>query len=362
MSSPVREFDGYAPRWARLPAGSRAGANVEDAARDLTPARDLPPDFAADLSPDLPTQGFPRAPEPPPAGAMPAREPASPPWKRKKAQPIFEGDVAIKELRARLALAPDEMPEPPPHRPVGGPAVAVVVRLLGVMGLAGAGALGFLWITAPRAVPPEPQQAAASAVVPVIVSTVAVSAVPQGPVITESLKSDRAPQAAPSGASWSVADYARDLADRAATPSPSLAPSLAPAPAPFKPATVDVLPAAEMRIAPPAVVPRAAGPLASVVAAPDREENAALLARGRAYIAEGDVAAARLVLRRAVERGDSQAALALGGTYDPTVLKRLGVVSFLADATQAREWYSKAAELGSTDAPLRIEQLAQVDR
>jgi TPR repeat protein len=94
----------------------------------------------------------------------------------------------------------------------------------------------------------------------------------------------------------------------------------------------------------------------------DRNEVAALLARGRAYIVEGDVAAARLVLRRAVESGDAQAALALGGTYDPLVLKRLGVISFAADPAQAREWYRKAADLGSPDASQRIAQLAQIDR
>jgi len=73
------------------------------------------------------------------------------------------------------------------------------------------------------------------------------------------------------------------------------------------------------------------------------------------------VAAARLVLRRAAERDDHQAALALGGTFDPIVLKRLGIVNFHADPAQAREWYRKAAELGSPDASQRLEQLVQTD-
>ena len=54
--------------------------------------------------------------------------------------------------------------------------------------------------------------------------------------------------------------------------------------------------------------------------------------------------------------------LALGSTYDPLVLQRLGVIGFAGDPAQAREWYRRAAELGSTDAPVRIDQLAQVDR
>ena len=86
-----------------------------------------------------------------------------------------------------------------------------------------------------------------------------------------------------------------------------------------------------------------------------------MLERARSYLAAGDVAAARLVLRRAAERDDAQAALALGGTYDPAVLRRVGVI-VQADPVQARAWYRKAATLGSADASRRLEQLAQTDR
>jgi TPR repeat protein len=99
----------------------------------------------------------------------------------------------------------------------------------------------------------------------------------------------------------------------------------------------------------------------STTAASDRDEVAALLARARTYLSAGDVAAARLVLRRAAELDDAQAALALGGTYDPTVLKRLGIVNFQADPALAREWYRRAGQLGSPDASLRIEQLVRTD-
>ena len=64
---------------------------------------------------------------------------------------------------------------------------------------------------------------------------------------------------------------------------------------------------------------------------------AALIARGQTYLANGDVVSARLVFRRAAEAGDAQAALALGGTYDPLVLRSLGVIGVAADAAQARE-------------------------
>jgi TPR repeat protein len=79
---------------------------------------------------------------------------------------------------------------------------------------------------------------------------------------------------------------------------------------------------------------------------PDRNEAAALLARGRATLSNGDVAGARVFLRRAAEHNDPQAALALGETYDPVVLKHLGVIKFNGDVALAQEWYRRAADLG----------------
>jgi TPR repeat protein len=42
------------------------------------------------------------------------------------------------------------------------------------------------------------------------------------------------------------------------------------------------------------------------------------------------------------------------------VLKKLGIIS-LANPALAREWYHKAAALGSADASLRLEQMVQTD-
>ena len=89
------------------------------------------------------------------------------------------------------------------------------------------------------------------------------------------------------------------------------------------------------------------------------DEGMANLPSGRTFLIIGDVTAARLAFRRAAERGDAQASLALGGTFDPLVLKSLGAVGVAADPAQARGWYQKAAELGSRDARQRLNQLAQ---
>ncbi len=87
-----------------------------------------------------------------------------------------------------------------------------------------------------------------------------------------------------------------------------------------------------------------------------------LIKRGEAFLEQGDVSAARLVFERAAEARDPRAALALGSTYDPNVLKKMGAVGVQADAEQARAWYERAAEFGSGDAAPRISALAELSR
>ena len=90
----------------------------------------------------------------------------------------------------------------------------------------------------------------------------------------------------------------------------------------------------------------------------DPDVVAALLKRADVLIASGDVAAARLVLRRAADAGDAHAAMTLAGTYDPAVLEKLDVHGFVPDVVMARSWYEKARKLGSAEAPQRLEMLA----
>jgi hypothetical protein len=91
----------------------------------------------------------------------------------------------------------------------------------------------------------------------------------------------------------------------------------------------------------------------------DGEEIILLLKRGKDLIASGDLAAARLVLQRAADANHAEAALALGATYDPFVLRELKVYGFTPDAAMARVWYEKAIELGSPAAPRRLEMLTK---
>jgi hypothetical protein len=119
--------------------------------------------------------------------------------------------------------------------------------------------------------------------------------------------------------------------------------------------------------APPAATPVAALPPApapepmipgDAILRLDPSEIASALKRADELIASGDLAAARLVLRRAANAGDARAAMTLAGTYDPVILEKLGVHGFVPDVAMARAWYEKAKKFGSAEAPRRLELLA----
>jgi hypothetical protein len=80
--------------------------------------------------------------------------------------------------------------------------------------------------------------------------------------------------------------------------------------------------------------------------------------QGRQLVAAGDLASARVVLERAARAGDAGAALALGGTFDPAVLRQIRAWGIAADPDKARGWYNKAREFGSLEAARRLDRLA----
>jgi hypothetical protein len=98
----------------------------------------------------------------------------------------------------------------------------------------------------------------------------------------------------------------------------------------------------------------------------DRDEIAYLVKRGQEFILAGDLASARLVLKRAAEAGEARAALMLAGTYDPAMLEKIGIQGFGPDIVRgfapdmalARTWYQWAKEFGSTEAARRLDMLA----
>ena len=90
----------------------------------------------------------------------------------------------------------------------------------------------------------------------------------------------------------------------------------------------------------------------------DRDELASMLQRADDFIKSGDLSSARLLLRRAAEAGNVHAALTLASTFDPNVLKTLGLREGAADIAMARLWYERAEKLGSTEALRRLQPLA----
>ena len=81
--------------------------------------------------------------------------------------------------------------------------------------------------------------------------------------------------------------------------------------------------------------------------------------RGEALVSAGDIAAGRLLLQRAAQAHDAQAALVLAGTYDPSVLAKLAAPGVAADPVAARRWYETAKALGSDLASQRLDILAE---
>jgi hypothetical protein len=89
----------------------------------------------------------------------------------------------------------------------------------------------------------------------------------------------------------------------------------------------------------------------------DPDELAVLLKRAKSLLAIGDITSARLLLERAADAQEAEAALMLAGTYDPQVLGSQDLRSVTPDAAAAKVWYQKAAQLGSADAQRRLGQL-----
>ncbi len=92
----------------------------------------------------------------------------------------------------------------------------------------------------------------------------------------------------------------------------------------------------------------------------DQREATALMERGLELLKDGDVSSAQLAFRRLADAGRADAALALATTYDPRYLAEHKILVIVGDETQARAWYQRAKELGSTEAE-RILQRADLN-
>jgi hypothetical protein len=242
-----------------------------------------------------------------PAAAL-VRSPPSR-WRIGVADDAFSGDRAMVKLQRQLALDPDAVPEPPVDDIQS--LWPMALRLCAVAGVAAA--VAWLVISLPGTRLLRHDIAHADIQVP--------------PPVEDTPKQD--PLRMPAAAGLLLQ---HGLAEANAAPSPAEA-----MPAPLQQPTI-APPSNDVAVAPPVSLSLAS------------DEIAMLLKRGKDAFSTGDLAAARLLLRRAAEGGSAEAALALGATFDPLVLRRLGAIGAAPDAAQARQWYQKAVALGSTTA------------
>ena len=240
----------------------------------------------------------------------------------------FEGDV--RRLRPRAPLEPVAMAVPPveEERASAGVLVAKVISAIAVASAAGLFAVGVLPLPFSVNSTASPQRAVADAPSPEARQQLAAPTMPIAPPTAE-VAVARSPERAALVERF-VALRQQAEQQQAAEP-----------------------------IAPQAVkAVRVTMPTAQQVRALDREEITGLYDRSQALVEQGDIVSARLMLTRAAEAGDARSAFALGTTYDPDVLNKLRVIGIAPDPAQAQVWYSKAAELGSPEAALRLEKLA----
>src|SRR5580704_3386077 len=196
----------------------------------------------------------------------------------------FSGDLAMAKLQRQLALDPDAVPEPPVDDIQS--LWPMALRLCAVAGVAAA--VAWLVISLPGTRLLRNEVARANVQLP--------------PPVPDTPKQD--PLRTPAAAGLLLQ---HGLTEANASPVPAEATPAMPAPAP------------QPTAAPPsnAAAAAAAPPPASLSLASD--EIAMLLRRGKDAFSTGDLAAARLLLRRAAEAGSAEAALALGATFDPLV-------------------------------------------
>jgi hypothetical protein len=272
-------------------------------------------------------------------GAAPssrATEAPAAPWKRKRRHEVFEGDVALVQLRSRLTLKPEQIQEPI-QQPVvpfsAAPTSSGVLRVMSRVAAAATvvGIAGYLWgfklSTKMPELTPGSGQANVLPARSTSVASLAASNRDFDPPVARTATIGL-PPIDRRGAANPVTSV--DAAQRTALlppPPQTVSPSVTPQP---PVASEDAVIAAKMKI-------------------------------GVELMTYGEVAAARVMFQRAAEAGDGAGAFALAETYDPLVLGGLRLRQAVTpDIALARTWYERARDLGSLEARDRISRLAQL--
>lgn len=129
------------------------------------------------------------------------------------------------------------------------------------------------------------------------------------------------------------------------------------APAPVQAPVAVSVPAAPAAVpAASAVLPEPSPP-AAVAHGPSAEEVQGLIARAKAFIRLGDIAAARRVLEYAASGENGDGLFALAETFDPGVLSGWHVRGVRGDVERARALYNRASSQGVDGAQARLAAL-----
>jgi hypothetical protein len=413
MSTPLRNEDDdpqlYAPQWARrspsvlaepstLTDTSPTAANAPATAAGIVNAAAAAA-AASRIAAHAPPTALGAVSAPPMAPGIGGPNIGLPPARLRP----FEGDIAVKDLRRRLSLDPDLVPQPP-YREGSSSGVPWFGRLLFVLVTAAMIAVGVTLIMLPnetrkdagtlaRVITPLLERAPGGNAPGGTVSNSEASVQPAR-LIVESHKGF-ANEPIPLGVSLNAASGAETLTlvglangTKLSAGSPlgltgwqmsarEIGNVMAYAPRDFvgvMDAAIDLrsprdrlmdsqfvrlewMPKKESRLTPAPPRPDQPRPAQPTIQLIDPDELATLMKRGEDFLKNGDIASARLILRRAANAGHAQAALALGVTFDPRFLAEQGVLGFAPDVAQARAWYERAAELGSSEAARRLERL-----
>ncbi len=82
-----------------------------------------------------------------------------------------------------------------------------------------------------------------------------------------------------------------------------------------------------------------------------------LLERASNQMSLGDISGARMIYEMLAMQGSERGAFGLAETYDASFLREHGVIGMAPDGLLARQWYGKAAALGSKKAAQRLKDL-----
>jgi hypothetical protein len=329
------------------------------------------------------------------SNSAPPKFDGEPPWRRKGRPGAFSGDVAFAELRNRLALEPDRMPEPPvPDSPAQ--IFGAKKRVIGVIALTAVGAAGYLWGSAPPAIAPGPPVTVGAAKDAMPATQEQMVSMPAAPAQAQAALPRLTVNAM---RLWQVNEPARlpisaasagsnvNIVIGGLAPGSTLSAGTPAGPNRWRLSTEDfnnttVTPPRgfvgvmnlilELRFADNTVIERKGLQLEwsskSVLASGessqrhlDAAEIALLVKKGAEFMANGNIGAARLMFQPAAEAGEPMAAFALAETYDPLVLETLAAKGGITpDIALAHSWYEKANALGSSVATERLRRLARL--